>query len=76
MKPNWYTDKIKSQWNRRKVKATILSMIRKMGQEGDEYLDRFGLEDLVFGERIEHKPCGSMNLPGAPECWGCEEPLK
>ena len=29
----------------------------------------------VFGARIIHEPCGSMNLPGDTLCWWCEEPL-
>lgn len=79
---NWYMDAIAAKWNNPKVREAILGFLDQLDREcrcygrwewDHEKLEP--MEDAVFGPRVEHPECGSLNLPGAPECWGCEEKL-
>ena len=71
---NWYCDAIASKWDDPAVKHAILALIRESSSELVEGLDP--IEDAVFGARVAcPHDCGSLNLPGAPICWGCEEKI-
>ncbi len=71
---DWYVKGILDKWHDPKVKTKILVLLTNISDDGSsEDLDE--VDEAVFGPRIEHKECGSKNLPGAPVCWGCEEKL-
>lgn len=75
MTDNWYKAKLRERYDDRAVKEAVLRLLCSLSNDdGDENLDL--VEKAAFGKRIAcPHDCGSMNLPGAPECWGCERKL-
>lgn len=76
MTDSWYKNAIRAKWDVPEVREAILDMIDAINMDGEGYEASVDIEDAVFGPRLAcPHGCGSTNLPGAPECWGCEEKL-